>query len=232
MEIIGIIGAMDEEVAKLKEKMTEVEVKEKASMSFFEGRLNGKRAVVVRSGIGKVNAAVCAQILIDNYKADMLVNTGVAGALHCELNIGDIVLSSDALHHDMDVTGFGYEPGMIPRMKESIFTADKNILLKTKEICEKVNPEIKTHIGRVVSGDCFVSGSERKKYIFETFGGYCTEMEGAAIAQTSYLNNIPFLIIRAISDKADGSATMDYKEFEIKAIEHTVRLVEELVREI
>ena len=162
----------------------------------------------------------------------MLVNTGVAGALHCELNIGDIVLSSDALHHDMDVTGFGYEPGMIPRMKESIFTADKNILLKTKEICEKVNPEIKTHIGRVVSGDCFVSGSERKKYIFETFGGYCTEMEGAAIAQTAYLNNIPFLIIRAISDKADGSATMDYKEFEIKAIEHTVRLVEELVREI
>lgn len=232
MEIIGIIGAMDEEVAKLKEKMTEVEVKEKASMSFFEGRLNGKSAVVVRSGIGKVNAAVCAQILIDDYKADMLVNTGVAGALHCELNIGDIVLSSDALHHDMDVTGFGYEPGMIPRMKESIFTADKNILLKTKEICEKVNPEIKTHIGRVVSGDCFVSGSERKKYIFETFGGYCTEMEGAAIAQTAYLNNIPFLIIRAISDKADGSATMDYKEFEIKAIEHTVRLVEELVREI
>ena len=232
MEIIGIIGAMDEEVAKLKEKMTEVEVKEKASMSFFEGRLNSKRAVVVRSGIGKVNAAVCAQILIDDYKADMLVNTGVAGALHCELNIGDIVLSSDALHHDMDVTGFGYEPGMIPRMKESIFTADKNILLKTKEICEKVNPEIKTHIGRVVSGDCFVSGSERKKYIFETFGGYCTEMEGAAIAQTAYLNNIPFLIIRAISDKADGSATMDYKEFEIKAIEHTVRLVEELVREI
>ena len=232
MEIIGIIGAMDEEVAKLKEKMTEVEVKEKASMSFFEGRLNGKRAVVVRSGIGKVNAAVCAQILIDDYKADMLVNTGVAGALHCALNIGDIVLSSDALHHDMDVTGFGYEPGMIPRMKESIFTADKNILLKTKEICEKVNPEIKTHIGRVVSGDCFVSGSERKKYIFETFGGYCTEMEGAAIAQTAYLNNIPFLIIRAISDKADGSATMDYKEFEIKAIEHTVRLVEELVREI
>ena len=202
---LGIIGAMDEEVSILKEKLEAEQVKTIASMDFHEGKLEGKDVVIVRSGIGKVNAAVCTQILVSVFEVDCVINTGVAGSLRNEINIGDIVLSKDALNHDMDATGFGYEPGIIPRME--------------------VNTDISTFVGRVVSGDQFISDAEKKKYLVEKFQGYCTEMEGAAIAQTAYLNKIPYLVIRAISDKADNSAEMDYSEFERKAIEHTVKLV-------
>ena len=123
--VVGIIGAMEEEVAKLKSEMTDVKQISKAGMDFLRGRPYGRDAVVVRSGIGKVNAAVCTQILIDDFKTDIVINTGVAGGLYSELNVGDIVISSDALYHDFDVTGFGYEEGVIPRMNASTFTADK-----------------------------------------------------------------------------------------------------------
>ncbi len=230
--VIGIIGAMEEEVAKLKERMEDTESKVKAGMTFVSGRLSDKDAVIVRSGIGKVNAAVCTQILADDYKVTLIINTGVAGALYSELNIGDIVISKDALHHDFDVTGFGYKEGVIPRMATSVFVADEELAKKAKEVCRRVNPGINAFIGRVVSGDQFVSTDEKKKWLVEKFGGYCTEMEGTGIAHTAYLNNIPFLIVRAISDKADGSAKMDYSEFEMMAIENTVGFVTELVKEI
>ena len=229
--ITGIIGAMEEEVAKLKSDMTEVIQSTKAGMNFLKGKLYGKDVVVVRSGIGKVNAAICTQILIDDYKISRVINTGVAGGLYKELEVGDIVISSDALHHDFDVTGFGYKEGIIPRMGTSIFVADKALAKKAKEICEEVNPDIKCFIGRVVSGDQFVSTNEKKTWLVEKFNGYCTEMEGSGIAHTAFLNNIPFIIIRAISDKADGSAKVDYSEFEMKAIEHTVKLMKVLVKE-
>ena len=148
------------------------------------------------------------------------------------LEVGDIVISSDALYHDFDVTGFGYKEGVIPRMETSTFTADMELATKAKDICSKVNPDIKCFIGRVVSGDEFVSTNEKKTWLVDTFNGYCTEMEGCGIAHTAYLNHIPFIIVRAISDKADGSAKVDYSEFEMKAIEHTVKLMKELVREI
>jgi len=232
MNIYGIIGAMDEEVSILKDRMELKEVKTIASMDFYQGKLSGKDVVIVRSGIGKVNAAVCTQILIDVFGATSVINTGVAGSLRNEINIGDIVLSKDALHHDMDATGFGYDLGMIPRMDNSIFVADENLIQVAKKVCEKVNPEISTHIGRVVSGDQFISDGERKKVLVDTFNGYCTEMEGAAIAQAAYLNKVPYLVIRAISDKADNSAEMDYSEFERKAIEHTVKLVTEMLNQL
>ena len=197
-------------------------------MDFHVGKLEGKDVVIVRSGIGKVNAAVCAQILISVFEVDCVINTGVAGSLRNEINIGDIVLSKDALNHDMDATGFGYEPGIIPRMDESVFKADEQLLSIAKQVNEEVNTDISTFVGRVVSGDQFISDAEKKKYLVEKFQGYCTEMEGAAIAQTAYLNNVPYLVIRAISDKADNSAEMDYSEFERKAIEHTVKLVTEM----
>ena len=225
MKKLGIIGAMDEEVSILKEKLEAEQVKTIASMDFHVGKLEGKDVVIVRSGIGKVNAAVCAQILISVFEVDCVINTGVAGSLRNEINIGDIVLSKDALSHDMDATGFGYEPGIIPRMKESVFKADEQLLSIAKQVNEEVNTDISTFVGRVVSGDQFISDAEKKKYLVEKFQGYCTEMEGAAIAQTAYLNNVPYLVIRAISDKADNSAEMDYSEFERKAIEHTVKLV-------
>ncbi|SET29145.1 5'-methylthioadenosine/adenosylhomocysteine nucleosidase [[Clostridium] polysaccharolyticum] len=232
MSKLGIIGAMDEEVSILKDKLEAKKVETVAQMEFHTGKLEGKEVVIVRSGIGKVNAAVCTQILISQFGVDVVINTGVAGSLRNEINIGDIVLSKDALNHDMDATGFGYAPGMIPRMEVSIFESDEKLLQLAKKINEEVNQDICTFVGRVVSGDQFISSAEKKKFLVNQFQGYCTEMEGAAIAQAAYLNQIPYLVIRAISDKADNSAEMDYSEFERKAIEHTVNLVIGIVKEL
>ena len=228
--MLGIIGAMEEEVAGLKENMIVERTVQRASMEFLQGNLEGKPVVVVRCGIGKVNAAICTQILVDEFHVDAIVNTGIAGSLKNEINIGDIVLSTDTLQHDMDATGFGYEYGIIPRMETSCFKADEKLITLAKECCEKVNPDISVFTGRVVSGDQFISDKTKKDWISEHFQGFCTEMEGAAIAQAAYLNQIPFLIIRAISDKADNSAQMDYAEFERKAIIHSVRLMTEIAK--
>lgn len=232
MKKIGIIGAMEEEINKLKEQMEHINIIRIASMDFYEGRLEGSPLVVVRSGIGKVNAAICTQILVDRYGVDLVINTGIAGSLRNEIDIADIVLSTDALQHDMDATGFGYEMGVIPRMEQSIFQADKNLIELAKSVCKEVLPLLGVHTGRIVSGDQFVSDSDKKEWLTKTFDGYCTEMEGAAIAQAAYLNNIPFLIIRAISDKADNSAQMAYSEFEAIAIENTVLLLTGLIKKI
>lgn len=230
--MLGIIGAMAEEVANLKAQMENVKIHTAAKMDFYEGRLKGNDVVVVRSGIGKVNAAVCSQILVDRYYVTGIINTGIAGSLRNQINIGDIVLSKDTLQHDMDATGFGYQVGQIPQMDVSVFEGDENMIRIAEECCKREIPEIGVHVGRVVSGDQFVSDREKKNWLLETFQGYCTEMEGAAIAQTAYLNQIPFLIIRAISDKADDSAEMDYAEFEAKAIEHSVKLVTAMVEKL
>lgn len=229
---IGIIGAMEIEVAELKRTMQVNRTVKKAQMEFFDGTLEGAPAVVVRSGIGKVNAAICTQILVDDFGVEGVINTGIAGSLKAEINIGDLVLSTDVLHHDMDATGFGYPLGQIPQMDIFSFKADEKMRKLAKEICERVNPDIKVFEGRIVSGDQFISDKSVKNRIVENFGGYCTEMEGAAIAQTAYLNHIPFLIIRAISDKADDSAVMDYPIFEKKAAEHSFRLTKNFVKEI
>lgn len=230
--MLGIIGAMSEEVANLKDKMEDVLVCSAAGMDFYQGTLCGKQVAVVRSGIGKVNAAICSQILVDQYHVNGIINTGIAGSLRNEINIGDIVLSKDTLQHDMDATGFGYPVGTIPQMDNSVFEGDSRMIEAAKECCAKVVPEIGVHVGRVVSGDQFISDKGKKAWLTETFDGYCTEMEGAAIAQAAYLNNIPFLIIRAISDKADDSAIMSYEEFEAKAIEHSVKLVMALIEKL
>ena len=232
MKKIGIIGAMEVEIASLKSAMKVSRMLKKAQMEFLEGELEGCQAVVVRSGIGKVNAAVCTQILVDEFGVDGVINTGIAGSLKAEINIGDIVLSTDVLHHDMDATGFGYPLGQIPQMDAFSFQADEQMRKLAKEVCEEVNPEIRVFEGRVVSGDHFISSREVKDKIKENFDGCCTEMEGAAIAQTAYLNQIPFVIIRAISDKADDSATMDYPTFEKQAVEHSVRLTRGFLKRI
>lgn len=223
--MLGIIGAMDEEVLEIKNALTDVSVETVTGMDFYRGKVNGKEVVVVRSGIGKVNAAVCSQVLVDRFGVEAIVNTGIAGSLRAEINIGDIVLSTDSVQHDMDATGFGYPAGQIPRMDTFAFPADEKLLNLAKECCARVNPDIQAFTGRVVSGDQFISDKEKKQWLTETFDGSCTEMEGAAIAQVCYLNHIGCLIIRAISDKADDSANMDYQEFEAKAIEHSVKLL-------
>lgn len=204
--------------------MEDVRIIKKASMDFYEGILAGKKVVVVRSGIGKVNAGICAQILADVFSVDAIINTGIAGSLNKNINIGDIVLSTDVVQHDMDATGFGYRKGQIPQMPVFFFNADDNLRRLAAEVCKEVNPDIQVFEGRIASGDQFVCDQDVKNRIVSEFSAYATEMEGAAIGQAAYLNEIPFLVVRAISDKADGSAQMDYSEFEKAAVDHSVRL--------
>lgn len=227
--MIGIIGAMEEEVSALKNEMEQSEVTEYASMTFCKGILCGREAVVVRSGIGKVNAGICAQILVDKFGVDTLINTGIAGSLDAAIDIGDMVISKDAVHHDMDATIFGDPAGQVPRMDTFSFPADERLIELARKANEKANPDIHTFVGRIASGDQFISSQEAKDRISGTFGASCAEMEGAGIAHAAYLNKVSYVIIRAISDKADNSATMDYPEFEKQAIVHSVRLVKELL---
>ena len=231
MKKIGIIGAMDLEVDALKAKLTDVKVTTRARMDFWEGKLSGADVVIVRCGIGKINAAVCLQILVDLFAVTHVINTGVAGSLNAELDIGDILISKDAVHHDVDAQIFGYAPGEVPRMGVREFPADEAMANLAVETCKEVNPEIKVRLGRVVSGDQFISDDAVKERLIAVFQGDCTEMEGASIAQGAYLNDIPFLVVRAISDKADGSAEMDYPAFEREAALHSAKLVEALVAE-
>ena len=224
MSTVGIIGAMEVEVETLKKHMKVRRTVKKAHMEFCEGVLGGKEVVVVRSGIGKVNAAVCTQILVDDFKADTVINTGIAGSLKAEINIGDIVVSTDLVHHDMDAVNFGYPLGQIPQMDTFSFKADERLVELAEKACHEVNPEIQVFRGRIVSGDQFIADKEVKNRITGNFQGYCTEME--AIAQAAYLNDVPFVVLRAISDKADDSASMDYPTFEAQAAEHCVKLVE------
>ena len=227
--MIGIIGAMEEEVAALKEAMTIEENVTFASMDFCRGTLCGKEVVVVRSGIGKVNAAICTQILVDKFGVDTLINTGFAGSLDANIDIGDMVISTDAVEHDMDASIFGDPIGQVPRMDTFSFPADEELVEKAKTANEEANPDIHAFVGRIVSGDQFVSSKEVKDKLVANFEAKCTEMEGAAIAHAAYLNKVSCVIIRAISDKADNSATMDYPAFEKQAITHSVRLVKNLL---
>lgn len=232
MSKTGIIGAMELEVEQLKSKMTASYIVTKAGMEFYEGTLNGASVVVVRSGIGKVNAALCVQILVDLFEVTHIINTGVAGSLNAALDIGDILISKDAIHHDMDTTIFGYQLGEVPQMGTREFKADERLMSLAKSSCEKVNEGIHAIVGRVVSGDQFISSKEVKERLIANFQGDCAEMEGASIAHGAYLNKIPFVIIRAISDKADDSAEMDYPSFERAAAEHSAKLVEDMVQYI
>ena len=232
MKKIGIIGAMELEVEELKSRLVGEKVTKKAGMDFHEGFLGGAPVVIVRCGIGKVNAALCVQILADLFEVTHVINTGVAGSLNAKLDIGDILISRDAVHHDMDVSPLGYAPGIVPQMAESYFKADERLIELAMNSCEKVNPDIRAMKGRVVSGDQFIASREAKDRLISLFHGDCAEMEGASIAHGAYLNQIPFVIIRAISDKADDSAQMDYPSFEKAAAGHCAKLVEDLVAQI
>ena len=216
--MLGIIGAMDVEVNSIKSELENVEIKNIAAMDFYKGTLAGKEVVVVKCGVGKVNAAICAQILVSVFGVSALVNTGVAGSLNNDINICDIVVSTSALEHDMDVTPLGYAKGVIPDMDQSEFKADENLI------------KLAIFEGKVVSGDQFIGTHEAKVYLRDTFNGDCAEMEGASIAHTAYLNKTPYVVIRAISDKADGGAQMDYPTFEAKAAENSIKLINCMIK--
>ncbi len=232
MNRIGIIGAMDEEVDILVQLMEVKETIEKASLKFYKGTLEGKDIVLVRCGIGKVNSALCAQILISEFDVNAVVNTGVAGALHSDLDVYDIVISTDAIQYDFDTTVFGHKKGEIPRMENSTFVADEKLV---KAAFESSLEETKTHKivkGRVVTGDMFISSKELKDELVNEFDAYCGEMEGAAIAHVCSLNKVPFVIIRAMSDKADGTADVVYEEFVQDAAHNSKDIVLNMLKSI
>ena len=215
---IGIIGAMDVEVAELREKMSGLTVHKYTGMEFYEGVLEGVDVVVVQCGVGKVNAAMCTQVLCDRFAVTHVVNTGVAGSLCAELDIGDLVISRDAMYHDFDcsVINSNYCVGQVPGMSVLAYPADPALMEAAYASAEEQNPD-HNRIGRVASGDQFVCSKEQKDYIIHHTGALCTEMEGASIAHTAWRNGVPFVVIRAISDKADDSAEMDYPTFELIA---------------
>lgn len=221
---LGIIGAMAVEIAALKENMENMRETTRAGMVFYEGKLQGVDAVVVQCGIGKVNAAMCTQILCDCFHVTHMVNTGIAGSLCAELDIGDLVISRDAIHHDFDLHFWGRPIGQVPGFDVTAFPADEKMIELAFATAEAVNPG-HTKIGRVASGDQFICSKEQKEKIIADTQGICAEMEGASIAHTAYRNGVPFVIIRAISDKADDSAEMDYPTFEAIAAQRCAQVM-------
>ncbi len=211
MEKYGIIGAMESEVKELGGKLQNKENVEYAGLNFMCGFLNGKSLVIVKSGIGKVNAALCAQALILKFNVTAIINTGIAGALRSGLRVFDFVISSAALYHDFDTTAFGYKKGQVPGM-EAVFPADKALGQLALEAFEKTEfaKDHKAVMGLVASGDQFISDSRQKKTIKANFDPACVEMEGAAIAHACYLNKVPFVIVRCMSDMADESVEKTY----------------------
>lgn len=207
---IGIIGAMEAEIVSIKEDMNIISAKNIIGLDFYMGTLNGQNIVLVRSGVGKVNAAICTQILIDMYAVDTVINVGVAGAIAPDLHIGDIVISDDLVHHDFDTTKLGDEPGEVMG-SESYFKADEELVKRAYSAVEKVG--LTVSIGRIASGDQFISSPEAKERIWKLFKAKCCEMEGAAVAHTCYLNKIPFVVIRAISDNAEEGTEVNYERF-------------------
>ena len=228
-EKIGIIGAMEEEVNSLKEGLSDSKTTTIAGMEFCEGKLDGEEVVIVQCGIGKVNAGICANTLINNFGCTKVINTGVAGSLDNQIDIGDIVVSVDACQHDFTVEAIGFKKGEIPYTGLSAFPADETMRKEAVEAVHEAAPDVQVFEGRVCTGDQFISSKEQKETILSDFGGMCCEMEGGAIAQACYLNDTPFVIIRAISDKADDSEEMNYELFKKDAAEHCASVVRYMI---
>lgn len=228
---IGIIGAMDVEVEHLKAELSDAHVERVAATDFCSGRLGEKDVVVVKCGVGKVNAGICAQVLADHFGCTHLINTGIAGSLDPErLDIGDLVVSTDCVQHDFEVEALGYAPGLIPGRERVEFVADADLREAALSAAAEMAPEVRVLAGRVASGDQFVCYEQTRRRIVDAFGALCCEMEGAAIAQAAEANGVPFVVVRAISDKpgTEGQA-MDYATFERASAERCARIVEHMV---
>ena len=226
----GIIGAMDVEIAVLREQMKVDQTVAEASMIFYVGSIDSADIVLVKSGVGKVNAALCVQLLIDRFQVTQIINTGVAGSLNNSINIGDIVVSTDAMYHDVDATIFGYQKGEIPQLGIISFPADPNLRAAAVHAVQEAAPEIGVFEGQVISGDQFISTRAKKDELKQDFKACCAEMEGAAIAQACWLNRTPFVILRAISDKADESVSESYDLFEEKAARHCAAITVYMIK--
>jgi len=230
--MIGIIGAMHEEVEGLKSLLTEMNVMKIGTFEFFTGKLLGKNVVVVEGGIGKVNSTICTTLLIERFSIDKLIFTGVAGGIVEDIEIGDLVISTDLIEHDFDCTAFGMEHGVIPRMDTSMFTADAKLAKIAEEASLEVYEDDKVRRGRIVSGDQFIASKEKLAWLKDTFGASCTEMEGASVAHTCHVLGVPFVILRAISDKANSEAQVDFPTFVKESAEKSKQVVEKMLERL
>lgn len=226
--VLGIIAAMSEELELI---LSDMELKNKktvANLTFNEGTLFGKNVVAVVCGIGKVNAAICTQILISEFSADKVINIGVAGGVNKDIYPGDVVIGDSLVEHDIDCSIFGDPVGQVPRMDTFDFKADAELVNLAKNACSKLS-DINSFVGRIVSGDQFIASQEKVQYLEKQFNAFSCEMEGASIAHVCYSNNVPFVIIRSISDNANNGAHTDYEKFTPIAVKNSTAIVKEMV---
>lgn len=228
--MIAIIAAMESEVRDLREVMENTFKIHHSGMTFIKGKLHDKEIILVQSGVGKVNAAICAQILIDLFEADTLINLGVAGAVGPDLALGDIVISTDSVQYDMDARAFGHPLGEIPNMDVTFFKADEKLIEKGENAAKKL--AVTYYKGRVMTADLGVDSPDLKKRLWEEFKGLCVEMEGAAIGQVAMINRVPYVIIRSISDKADENQLSDYQANLERSIKKGVEIVKDMIKNL
>lgn len=233
---IGIIGAMDCEVNQLKSKLDNAEILQVGELTFNIGKINNHNIIVVKSGVGKVNAALCTQYIIDKFKPDFIINSGIGGGIACGLSVGDLVVGTELVQYDFDVSAIGYARGYmctgVNPDKPTIFYSDKNLIEKFEKAVSIAAPSLNVHKGIIATGDCFISDINKKKEIREIFNASAVEMEGAAIAQVASINKIPFIIVRAISDLADDCAAVEHEFVETEMAELSSSAIEYLLQHI
>lgn len=232
---VAIIGAMEEEVIGLQQSMTNKQefTTTLSDLPIFTGLLDGIEVVIARCGIGKVNAALATQFLINHFSLLAIINSGVAGGISPTVKIGQLVIGRHSLQHDVDVNKFGYPLGVIPRLETSLFEGDPHMVKQATHAAESLIGFDNVHEGLIVSGDQFISSSEQKHIILEAFpSALCAEMEGAAIAHVAAVNQIPHVIIRAISDQADNTAPDDFNAYLLEIIPTLNEVIKSLVRSV
>ena len=228
MKIIGIIGAMDLEIKLLRDHMTILSTEKVAGFNYYFGEIEGHRVILTCCGVGKVNAASCTQILIDKYKVNWIINTGIAGGLHNDVKICDVVISENVTYHDVR------KNQMISLFPfQEFFQGDKVLIELALSACKLIeNKNFNHHLGRIVSGESFVSDINLKNKIVEAYSPHCVEMEGAAIGHVANINDVPFVVIRSISDHADNEATLSYENFEKISAENSANIVLTMLKNV
>lgn len=225
MKYIGIIAAMNEEVEAIQKLMTDVCIKEVYELQFIQGKINGKDVVLVKCGVGKVNAARVTQILLNKFDIEYIINVGTAGSLNENIEIGDIVIGNELVQHDFDITAAGREKGYITDIGK-YFYSDKNLVERTKDVIRYMNENFNAFIGTIATGDIFVQDIKVKDEIKAEFNADCVEMEGAAIAQVCTLANVSFIVIRSISDKPNGNNAVDFETYLEMACERYAKFID------
>ncbi len=226
---IGIIGAMDEEIHLLVNKLHKNKNKKIGNFNFYVCDYENMNIIIAKSGIGKVNSAIGTQLMISNFSPDYIINTGIAGGISKDVKVLDIIIASETMQYDVDVRNFGYKLGQIPQMEKYIFETDEKLLeyaqdsVKSSDTCK---------VGRIISGDKFISEIKTKLYLEKEFSALCADMESGSIGHVCYINKVPYIAIRCISDNADESSSINYEEFKIEAAKKSADLIIEMLNKI